>query len=34
MMAQNAMLKLREIAHRITADHFLEPVEVLGPLAL
>jgi hypothetical protein len=25
MMIQNAMLKLKEIAHPITANHFLEP---------
>jgi hypothetical protein len=34
MMIQNAMLKLKEIAHPITANHFLEPEVELEPLEL
>jgi hypothetical protein len=32
MMIQNAIQKLRAIAHHITVNHFLEPVAVLVPL--
>jgi hypothetical protein len=34
MMIQNAMLKLKAIAHPITANHFLEPEVELVPLEL
>jgi hypothetical protein len=34
MMIQNAMLKLKAIAHPITANHFLEPEVELRPLEL
>jgi hypothetical protein len=34
MMIQNAMLKLRAIAHLITVNHFLGPVVVSVPLGL
>jgi hypothetical protein len=34
MMIQNAMLKLRAIAHPITANHFLGPEVVSAPLEL
>jgi hypothetical protein len=32
MMIQNAIQKLRAIAHHITANHSLEPGAVLAPL--
>jgi hypothetical protein len=32
MMIQNAIQKLRAIAHHITVNHFLEPGAVLVPL--
>jgi hypothetical protein len=34
MMIQNAMLKLKVIAHPITANHFLAPGAVSVPLEL
>jgi hypothetical protein len=34
MTIQNAMRKLREIAHPITANHFLAPGAVSVPLEL